>query len=103
MEQLNLACEKVISVEATSAEAAIRSNGELARLHKKCNLSPQSTATAKNEVTVLHKTLVGVTFEVNDLESKNTIVRKEIDTSLKTYAAVKAGLANDVDETGDNS
>lgn len=38
-EQLNLAREKAISVEAVSVEAAVQCKGELARLHMKNDFS----------------------------------------------------------------
>lgn len=54
-QQLNLAYKEAISVEAASADAAIRSKEELARLQKECDLGWQRTATAGSAVTVLWK------------------------------------------------
>lgn len=65
-EQLDLACEKAISVEAASAEATVRFKGELARLQRECNLSRQRMATAGIVVTILHKGLEVVTGKISN-------------------------------------
>lgn len=96
---LDLACEKVISVETTSIEAVVRSKIELARLQKECTSSRQHTATTESAVTVLHKEVELVRKKVSELELENATPLEECETSSKTHARTEVGLAEDLGAT----
>lgn len=101
-EQLYLASEKVASVEVTSAGAAGRTNGELARVQKECDLGGRRTAIAKSAAKVLHMELEVVRVMVRDLERENAILRKELKLLSKAHEETKVGFSRDPSETCDD-
>lgn len=68
-EQLNLACYKAETVDVTSADAAAKSKGELARLQKKFDSSQKRTAIAGCAVKVLNTAVDGLTARVSKIQS----------------------------------
>lgn len=76
--QLDLVPTEVTSVEAVSAEAAVRSMGELSCLLNECKLSWQRVATAESAVTVLHMELEAETAKASKLRGREGIVVEEV-------------------------
>lgn len=91
-EQLDLADEKVIVVEATSAEAAVRLKSELERFLKKCDSCHALTATTKHLAMVLHKMLEAITNKDSKFELENATRQKKYGKLSKTHAKTKTGL-----------
>lgn len=83
----------------TSAKAAARSNGTLARLQKDCNLSWRRTALSKRSVIVLHEVLKALAAKISDIELENAELQKEYEISSKMHGKAEAKLAKILGET----
>lgn len=59
-------------------------------------------ATAKKELTALHKELGVVKTKVSDLECENATLRKEFEKTPKTHAETEAGPSRNLGEPLDN-
>lgn len=92
-EQLDLACGKAVCLKAESVEAVVRFKEELARLQKELDLRRRHMATAESSVAVWHVVLDVATVKVSDEKSESVTLRKKSETSTKTHAETKAGLA----------
>lgn len=101
-EQLDLAREKAVSLEAASSKNVVQFKEELARLQMECDLSRTYMMSAGSAGTVLHRELEVVTALVRDLKLGKETLRKKFETSSKTHGKTEAQLVQDLRETCDN-
>lgn len=94
-----MAHERVIGVEATSAEAAVRSKGDLARLQEYLDTSRQLTAAAEIYLSYLHWEFIVVTAKMRDIELAKTTWRKNLDTSSVTHTKMETVLTTNLCKT----
>lgn len=81
--------QKVADAKATSAEAAVRSKGELKHLQKDYDWSRLRTAAAKSSFSNLHKESGLVAAKAGNLKFQNASLQMELSVLFLTHVEVE--------------